>query len=143
MGDEATPRECLIRTRNKTKTYDRVLSHAYDELRSFRSYLRWMCVDQSSPTSAFFSWFVFVLFALVVPAFSHFYLACPSCDAKHARPYDAVVQLSLSSIAALSFVCLSRWVKKYGLRRFLFFDKLVDESDSVRHHYTSQLNVCS
>lgn len=101
-----------------------------------------MCVDQSNIYTAFLSWFVFLVFAIVVPAFSHFYLACPSCDAKHDRPYDTLVQLSLSSIATLSFVCISQFVRKYGLRRFLFLDKLVDESDSVRHHYTTELNVC-
>ncbi|XP_021755678.1 uncharacterized protein LOC110720900 isoform X3 [Chenopodium quinoa] len=55
------------------------------------------------------------------------------------QPYDAVVQLSLSSIATLSFLCLSHFVRKFGVRRFLFFDKLYNDSDSVRHHYTSQL----
>ncbi|KAH9605322.1 hypothetical protein KSS87_022450 [Heliosperma pusillum] len=99
-----------------------------------------MCVDQSTWWSACLSWFVFVLFALAVPAFTHFYLACPTCDAKHHRPFDTVVQISLSSVATLSFLCLAHFVRKYGLRRFLFFDKLVNESDSVRHHYTTQFN---
>lgn len=83
---------------------------------------------------------MFVVFAIVVPAISHFVLACSSCDSKHKRPYDSVVQLSLSSVATLSFVCLSRFVRKYGLRRFLFFDKLCDESETVRKGYTDQLN---
>ncbi|CAO2835875.1 unnamed protein product [Amaranthus hypochondriacus] len=126
--------------RNQTKVYNRVLSHAQDELHSFRNYLSWMCVDQSNYIYAFLSWSVFIIFTIIVPIVSHFYLTCPSCDALHLQPYDAVVQLSLSSIAALSFVCLSQFVRKYGVRRFLFFDKLVNESDSVRHHYTTQLN---
>ncbi|KMT12808.1 hypothetical protein BVRB_4g089010 [Beta vulgaris subsp. vulgaris] len=141
MGDDGTPRDTLLpRARTQRKSFNRLLSHAHDELHSFRSYLRWMCVDQSNIYTAFLSWFVFLVFAIVVPAFSHFYLACPTCDAKHDRPYDTLVQLSLSSIATLSFVCISQFVRKYGLRRFLFLDKLVDESDSVRHHYTTELN---
>ncbi|KAL9236272.1 hypothetical protein vseg_010963 [Gypsophila vaccaria] len=141
MGDDTTPRESLLpKKQNSYKTYNRVMSFNFDELRSFRTCLRWMCVDQSTWWSTCLSWFIFVLFALVVPASSHFYLACPTCDAKHHRPFDAVVQLSLSSVAALSFLCLAHFVRKYGLRRFLFFDKLVDESDSVRHHYTTQLH---
>lgn len=99
-----------------------------------------MCVDQSNPYTIFLSWFVFLIFAIAVPAFSHFYLACPDCNTRHARPYDAVVQLSLSSLATLSFFCLTRFLRKYGLRKLLLFDKLVDECDSVRHHYTDQLN---
>lgn len=97
-------------------------------------------MDQSDAWSACLSWSVFVLFAIVVPLLSHFLLACSDCDSRHSRPYDPLVQLSLSSIASLSFICLSRFVRKYGLRRFLFFDKLVDESETVRKGYTGQLN---
>ncbi|XP_074320227.1 uncharacterized protein LOC141657017 [Silene latifolia] len=147
--DSTQKQESLLPTNNNNlnpnpnpnpKTYNRILSHAHDELHSFRSYLRWMCVDQSNFFTTFLSWLTFIIFTLVVPAFSHFYLSCPSCDAKHDRPYDVVVQLSLSAVASLSFVSLTHFVRKYGLRRFLFFDKLVGESDSVRHHYTTQLN---
>ncbi|XP_031286561.1 uncharacterized protein LOC116145262 [Pistacia vera] len=139
MGDEYenSTREVLIPPNNK---FTRSISHAQDELHSFRSYLRWMCVDQSNLWRACLSWFVFLLFAIVVPAFSHFFLACGTCDAHHDRPFDGVVQVSLSSVAALSFICLSGFVKKFGLRRFLFFDKLCDESETVRRGYTEQLN---
>ncbi|KAE8680239.1 ethylene-responsive transcription factor 3-like [Hibiscus syriacus] len=134
MGDNMEP---LVHRTNKLA---RSISHAQDELHSFRTYLRWMCVDQSNIWMACLSWFMFIVFGLVVPCVSHFLLACPSCDATHARPYDWVVQLSFSSVSALSFVCLTRFVKKYGLRRFLFFDKLCDESETVRKCYTVQLN---
>ncbi|PON91892.1 Extracellular ligand-gated ion channel [Trema orientale] len=131
-------REALMR-RNSRK-FTRCVSHAQDELQSFRSYLRWMCVDQSTIWTACLSWSMFVLFTIVVPAISHFVLACSTCDSRHDRPYDSVVQLSLSSVATLSFVCLSNFVRKYGLRRFLFFDKLWDDSETVRRGYTEQLN---
>ena len=134
MGDE---RERLLR-KNK---FQRSISYAQDELQSFRSWLRWMCVDQSTISTGCLSWSVFILLAIAVPVMSHFLLACSSCDAKHQRPYDAVVQLSLSSVAVLSFLCLSRFIRNYGLRRFLFFDKLRDESEMVRKNYTEQLNV--
>lgn len=117
-------------------------SHMYDELRSFRTWFKWMCVDQSSPSSACLSWFVFSLLTVVVPWLSHYLLACSECDADHSRTYGCVTQLSMSSVAALSFICLSRFNKKYGLRRFLFLDKLCDESETVRNCYTQQLNVC-
>ena len=137
-GDRGGRREPLINRENK---FTRCVSHAQDELQSFRKYLRWMCVDQSSPWTAVLSWSMFVVFTLVVPATSHFVIACADCDSHHSRPYDSVVQLSLSSFASLSFLCLSRFVSKYGLRRFLFFDKLWHESETVRQGYTNQLNV--
>ncbi|KAL1220513.1 hypothetical protein V5N11_019917 [Cardamine amara subsp. amara] len=126
---------------NKNKVLNRCVSHQQDELKSFRKYLRWMCVDHSSPWTAILSWTMFVVFTLVVPAISHFLFACADCDSYHSRPYDSVVQLSLSSVASVSFLCLTRFVSKFGLRRFLFFDKLWDESETVRRNYTNQLST--
>ncbi|KAK2441104.1 putative transmembrane protein [Trifolium repens] len=126
--------------KNRSKFFNRSVSHVNDELHTFRTYLRWMCVDQSNAFTATLSWFVFILLALAVPAASHFIIACRDCDARHSRPYDAIVQISLSSVASLSFLCLSSFVRKYGLRRFLFLDKLCDESETVRMNYMTQLN---
>ncbi|KAL6543134.1 hypothetical protein OROHE_010654 [Orobanche hederae] len=124
----------------KSRLLARSMSHALDELRGFRTWLRWLCVDQSNYWTATLSWLVFLGLAIVVPALSHFVLACAAdcVDSRHSRPYDAVAQMSLSGVAALSFVCLSGFVRRYGLRRFLFFDKLCDESETVRKGYTKQ-----
>ncbi|KAL2483767.1 hypothetical protein Fot_45211 [Forsythia ovata] len=150
MGDE-TERESLLKSdknmvrescvnSDKKMALSRCVSHAYDELHSFRRWLKWLCVDQSNAKTAFLSWFVFLVFAILVPALSHFVLACSDCDNRHSRPYDTVMQLSLSGVASLSFICLSYFIRKFGLRRFLFFDKLCDESETVRKGYTQQLN---
>ncbi|KAK6132977.1 hypothetical protein DH2020_033268 [Rehmannia glutinosa] len=125
---------------DKNRAFARSMSYALDELHGFRTWLKWLCVDQSNNWTASLSWLVFIGFAIVVPALSHFVLACADCDSFHSRPYDAVAQLSLSGVAALSFICLSGFVRKYGLRRFLFFDKLCDESETVRKGYTIQFN---
>ncbi|CAN8321427.1 unnamed protein product [Cochlearia groenlandica] len=142
--DIITIKEPLITTNNNQETkkiFNRCVSHQQDELKSFRKYLKYMCVDQSSPLTTILSWTMFIVFTIIVPMTSHFLLACDDCDSYHSRPYDSVVQLSLSSVAALSFLCLTRFVSKYGLRRFLFFDKLCDESQTVRRNYTNQLNT--
>ncbi|XP_058070819.1 uncharacterized protein LOC131219599 [Magnolia sinica] len=111
-----------------------------DDLRSFRSCLRWMCLDQSNCFRAIISWTLFILLTIVVPTLSHFILACSNCDWKHQRPYDIAVQLSLSIIATLSFICLTHFISKYGLQRFLFLDKLCNDSEKVQQRYTAQLN---
>nr|XP_043628178.1 uncharacterized protein LOC122599692 [Erigeron canadensis] len=125
---------------SKRQIYSRSKSHAYDELQNFRSWLLLMCVDQSNVWTASLSWAVFVIFTFIVPSLSHFYLACSNCDNQHARPFDMLVQLSLSCVATLSFVSLSQFMRIYGLRKFLFFDRLCDESQNVRKGYTEQVN---
>ncbi|PIN10548.1 hypothetical protein CDL12_16860 [Handroanthus impetiginosus] len=137
MGDE---REILLNYQNKDRAFVRCVSHAHDELHSFRTWLKWLCVDQSTAWTASLSWFVFLALVILVPAISHFVLACGDCDSRHSRPYDTVAQLSLSGVATISFICLSSFVRKYGLRRFLFFDKLREESETVRKGYTEQFN---
>lgn len=120
----------------KTTSYLRCLSRSDDELRAFRSCLRWMCVDQSDTCHAVVSWSIFLLLSIFVPTASHFVLNCfPG-----RRAYDVAVQLSLTSASALAFICLSAFVRRYGLRRFLFLDKLVRESERVRAGYMDQLN---
>ncbi|PPS09509.1 hypothetical protein GOBAR_AA11168 [Gossypium barbadense] len=109
------------------------------ELRSFRLGLNWFCLDQSNLWKVSLSWSFFFVLAIGVPIISHYVLLCSNCDEKHRRPYDAVVQLSLSSFAAVSFISLSSWARKYGIRKFLFLDKLCDVSDKVRKGYAEEL----
>ncbi|KAL3636981.1 hypothetical protein CASFOL_019280 [Castilleja foliolosa] len=137
MGDR---RQNLLSHTDKSRVYARCASHAQDELHSFRTWLKWLCVDQSNPCTAGLSWLVFIVFAILVPALSHFVIACFDCDSLHSRPYDTVAQLSLTTVASLSFISLSSFVRRYGLRRFLFFDKLRDESETVRKGYTQQFS---
>ncbi|CAN6921404.1 unnamed protein product, partial [Brassica oleracea] len=103
----------------------------------FLSTVLWF--DKSSRGTALLSWSVFFLLVVGVPIISHFVLVCSDCDFHHRRPYDAVVQLSLSIFAGISFVSLSYWSRKFGMRRFLFLDKLLDVSDKVRIEYEAEI----
>nr|VDD30881.1 unnamed protein product [Brassica oleracea] len=104
---------------------------------SFPRLLLWF--DQSSRLKTLISWSLFFLLAVIVPMISHFVLICSDCDFKLHRPYDALVQLSLSIFAGISFVSLSAWSKRYGIRKFLFLHKLKDVSDKVRVGYEAEI----
>ncbi|XP_020101062.1 uncharacterized protein LOC109718964 [Ananas comosus] len=113
----------------------RCASRADDELRWFRKCLRWIGMDHSTACHAVVSWFFFLLLAVAVPAASHFVLTYRP----RRRPYDAVVQLSLSAASALSFLSLAAGTRRIGLRRFLFLHRLHYKTDRVRSHYSAQL----
>ncbi|KAK7303357.1 hypothetical protein RJT34_14261 [Clitoria ternatea] len=116
------------------------LTHEGAQLRNFRSYLRWVYVDHSNVRSAGLSWSVFFTLAYVVPILSHFLLDCSTtCDHDHSRPYHVPVQISLSAFATLSFLSLSLWDRKYGLNKFLFLDKVSDESLKIQQGYAEQM----
>lgn len=134
MEDER--RSCISRNKGKNNNN---FSHLGVELKSFTSCLKWVCVDQSNIWRAGLSWSIFFLLVIGSPLVSHFLLLCSACDNQHQRPYDAIVQVSLSVFAIISFLSLSSWSRKYGLNRFLFLDKLSDESEKVCQEYAAQL----
>lgn len=109
------------------------------ELKSFRLYLNWVSADQCSIWRIGLSWSIFFILVIGVPMVSHFLLLCSNCDSKHQRPYDAVVQLSLSIFSIISFFSLSSWSRKYGLKKFLFLDKLDYETERIQRQYKEQL----
>jgi hypothetical protein len=115
-------------------SYARSTSHARDELRSFRSCLWWMCVvdDSDAAASISASWLVFALLAVAVPVAA--LTALP-----RRRAYDAQVQASLTLLGALSYVTLSSFVRRLGLRRLLYLDHLRHDSQDVRAGYIAQL----
>ncbi|RWW69237.1 hypothetical protein BHE74_00023182 [Ensete ventricosum] len=69
------------------ESYARNLSCVDPELRSFRSCLRWMCVDQFNGRHAMVSYSLFLLLDIFVPTASHFILSC----ALTYRAYDMVI----------------------------------------------------
>ncbi|KAI7741047.1 hypothetical protein M8C21_022476, partial [Ambrosia artemisiifolia] len=101
----------------------------------------WVFIGQSNSYSkSSLSFLLFFIFTIAVPILSHIVFNCEACDDDHRRPFDLIVQLSLSVCCSLSFVNLSTFARKYGLRRFLFLDKLPDVSVKVRDGYSNQLH---
>ncbi|CAI9086864.1 OLC1v1020784C1 [Oldenlandia corymbosa var. corymbosa] len=103
--------------------------------------------NESSLWRSGLSWSMFFLLTICVPLVSHFVFACsPSsssgsrCDEDHSRPFDGIVQISLSLFAILSFLSLSSFTHKYGLRKFLFLDKLSHESQKVKQGYAQEIH---
>jgi hypothetical protein len=108
------------------------MSHARDELRSFRSCLRWMCVvDHSDASSPAVSWLVFAALAVAVPLAAR--VALPR------RAYGTQVQASLTLSAALAYATLYSLVRRRGLRRLLYLDRLRHDSQDVRAGYIVEL----
>jgi hypothetical protein len=135
MGDDD------VKVIDSEKAYSRLNSNPKDELRQFRRSLLFLGLglDQSSAVNAICSWIVFSVGAIGMPLL--IYLAIPYDSGLHGRPYNNLVQISQSVVASIAFLCLSRFVRKYGIRRFLFLDQLCDDSTRVRHGYTRELNV--
>ncbi|KAK9068915.1 hypothetical protein SSX86_013031 [Deinandra increscens subsp. villosa] len=134
----AEERETLLMIRNDTIPNSKSNYWIIDALES--TTFSWIFIGQSNPWKSALSWLIFFIFTVCVPILSHIVYQCNACDHNHRRPFDLVVQLSLSACSALSFISLSSFARKYGLRRFLFLDKLPDVSVKVRDGYSDQLH---
>lgn len=117
------------------------LIYSEDRLDDLKSFFALVFIDQSNLWRAGLSWSIFALLAIAVPLLSHFVFHCNACDHNHRRPFDSIVQLSLSVFSILSFISLSSFARKYGLRRFLFLDKLCGVSAKVQRGYVQQVHV--
>lgn len=98
--------------------------------------------DHRHPWRSALSWTTFFLLTFVVPLFSHFGFQRPVYHPNYFRPFDWIVQVSLTLLSTLSFVSLWRFTRKYGLRRFLFLDKLDSVGGKVRQRYSQEVHVC-
>lgn len=136
---EATMTKAPLLTKSKSVAeYDGCDFHLDKDLESFRSFIRWIFMDHTMIRNSVISSVVFLIFGVVIPLLSHFVFAYRREDRES---YDIVVETSLSAVATLSFACLMSFFNKYGLRSFLFIDKLPDETESVRRSYIDELNV--
>lgn len=114
-----------------------LLHQCSEELRSFRASLKWWTLDHSSCLGKFISYFTFIFLTILVPILTAFSLKSPSEDP---ISFNKLVQLPQSGLAAIGFITLSSFFRKYGLRQLLFLDGLGDDTCFVRRGYTRELD---
>ncbi|XP_008220009.1 PREDICTED: uncharacterized protein LOC103320155 [Prunus mume] len=114
-----------------------LLHQCSDELRNFRVSLKWWTLDHSSCLGKFISYFTFIFLTILVPILAAFSLKSPSEDP---ISFNKLVQLPQSGLAAIGFITLSSFFRKYGLRQLLFLDGLGDDTCFVRRGYTRELD---
>ncbi|RWW04642.1 hypothetical protein GW17_00032124 [Ensete ventricosum] len=108
-------------------SYTLNLSRIDNELRSFRSYLKWMCIDKSNAKHAIVSWSLFLLLGVFVPIASNFILSYTL----NRHTYDVMVQLSLTSASDLSYLCLSAFVTNTWTARYRAVPPKIDRRRSI------------
>ncbi|KAH9321224.1 hypothetical protein KI387_015863, partial [Taxus chinensis] len=117
----------------------RSVSNLKDELWQFRLGLLWLGLEQLNVTHVVFSWILFLVFTFISPFCSVFLVVCHSCDNSEKHPFKELVQISESVLSVVGFLCLSAFLRTYGLRKMLFLDQIGKESAEVQHGYQKQL----
>ncbi|CAN1345526.1 hypothetical protein LINPERPRIM_LOCUS40395 [Linum perenne] len=122
-------------------SYARSKSLMTDELRNFRISLKWCALDQSSPLTKSISYLAFIFFVVVVPILTIvLYKDQHDHDLPGPLSFNNLVQVPESGLALISFLTLTSFFRRYGLRQLLFLDGLHRDSSFVRHGYSKELD---
>ena len=138
VEEEIDPEKVATKDEVRSK-YKRLMSNPKDELQHFRTGLSWLGLDQSTIPKMVWSRILFALLAFLVPIFNFTIVSCDTCDLGHRHPFEKLVQISESVLAAVSFLSLSHILHTYGLRRTLLLDRIIRESTDVQLGFQAKL----
>ncbi|KAI3974451.1 hypothetical protein MKX01_017944 [Papaver californicum] len=139
ISDETNARIVPLLLTNTSYHHSKL--NIYDELRNFRVSLKWCALDHSTYVNKTISYLVFIFLTIVVPIFSSVFVHVPKTSTiEDPISFNKLIQLPESGLAIIGFFTISRFFKKYGLRRLLYLDELEDDSTYVRRGYARELD---
>ncbi|CAI0376269.1 unnamed protein product [Linum tenue] len=125
-------------------SYARSKSLLFDELRSFRISLKWCALDHSTPLGRSISYLTFFSLAVLVPILTSLSYHDDDQDNESTDDlplsFNKLVQIPESGLALISFLTLTSFFRRYGLRHLLFLDGLHADSPHVRRGYSLELH---
>ncbi|KAF3436840.1 hypothetical protein FNV43_RR19593 [Rhamnella rubrinervis] len=116
---------------------DAQLNHSLQRLETF---LRLFGFCQYSFLSSTLSWLSFLLLGVGVPLLVSEFSNCSDCDKYEIKSFELEILISRSLVAAISLLCVSHNLRKYGVRRFLFVDSCHGHMSQFREEYIQKIN---
>ncbi|KAJ0038345.1 hypothetical protein Pint_23675 [Pistacia integerrima] len=92
-------------------------------LKRLENFLSILGFNQSSVLGFVLSWSAFLLIGVLLPVVILELSNCPGCEKGQIKDFELVIVASQACVAAVSLLCLSHNLRKYGIRRFLFVDR--------------------
>lgn len=117
---------------------DAQLNHSLHRLETF---LRVFGFCQYSFLSFTLSWVWFLLLGVGVPLLFIQISYCSDCERYQIKSFELQILISESFVAAISLLCISHNLRKYGVRRFLFVDRYHGHMTQFREEYIQKINV--
>lgn len=109
-------------------------------LRRLESFLALLGFRQSSALSFGLSWVAFSLVGIALPVIV-IEFSCSDCEKYRVRDFELDVVASQACLAAVSLLCLSHNLRKYGIRKFLFVDRYSGQMVRFRNEYIQKVSV--
>jgi hypothetical protein len=96
---------------------------------------------QYSVLSFTLSWVSFLLLGVALPLSAIELSPCSDCVKYEIKSFELEILVSQSLVAAISLLCISHNLRKYGLRKFLFVDRYHGHMAQFREEYLQKFNV--
>jgi hypothetical protein len=112
-------------------------------LEKLEAYLSFLGFNQSSLKSFLLSWAAFLLVGVLLPVALLELSQCSGCDKYQIKDFELDIVASQACLAAVSLICLSHNLRKYGIRKFLFVDRFGGHISRFSLLYIRQIKVIS
>ncbi|RDX87826.1 hypothetical protein CR513_30653, partial [Mucuna pruriens] len=111
-----------------------------ESLERLERFLTLLGFNQDSALSLVVSWSVFAAVGVVAPLVALSKCECPECERYEIQSFEMVIVAFQASLAAVSLLCLSHNLRKFGLRRFLFVDRYSGKMHCFHRDYVAQIS---
>ncbi|XP_011044193.1 PREDICTED: uncharacterized protein LOC105139455 isoform X1 [Populus euphratica] len=117
-------------------------AHLSKSLNHLETILRVFGFCQHSFISLTLSWLTFLLLGIALPVVMiHYFSYCTTdCKKYQIRSFEIQVLVFQCLVAAISLVCISHNLRKYGFRKFLFVDRYHGHMAQFRDEYVKKIN---
>lgn len=122
---------------NPSDDDDAKLDHS---LHSLETFLRLFGFCQYSFLSFSLSWLAFLLVGVALPVVLIEISYSSRSEKYQIKNFELQILVSESLVAAISLVCISYNLRKYGIRRFLFVDRYHGHKLQYRDEYIQKIN---
>ncbi|WRX17043.1 Protein of unknown function DUF3537 - like 2 [Theobroma cacao] len=116
---------------------DTQLSRSLHRLETF---LRLFGFCQYSVFSFSISWFLFLLLGITLPLLIILLSYCSGCYKYEIKSFELEILVSQFLVSAISLFCISRNLRKYGIRKFLFVDRYHGHVEQFREEYAKKID---
>ncbi|KAK9149319.1 hypothetical protein Scep_008076 [Stephania cephalantha] len=106
-------------------------------LQNLETFLCLLGFCQTSVFRIVVSWSAFAVVGVFVPIAALEVLSCSGCE--HVIRFEVDILVSHACVSAVSLLCVSHNLRKYGLRRFLFVDRYHGHRDKFRKNYIEKI----
>lgn len=108
-------------------------------LRQLERIVYFLSFNQPSLKTCLLSWVIFLLFGLSLPLIIINLENCDGCESYQNKDFEISIIIFQATLAAISLLCLSYNLRKYGIRKFLFVDRYSGQLCRFQDEYIQKI----